>query len=125
RERSLLALANGGPGGRGEKPLAVRVPQDAAEEIYRELTKKLNYLNVALDSDQAHASDFFATLESPLYPTSPLWPRKSLFLLWGLGAGLLGSLLLAALREYFDRSAMRPTLLSQELDVPILGDMPL
>jgi capsular polysaccharide biosynthesis protein len=128
REQSLMALGGNtvaSTGGNREKPLAIRIPQDAAEDIYRELTKKLNYLNVAMDSDQAHASDFIGTLETPLYPTSPLWPRKSLFLLWGLGAGLLGSLMLAALLEYFDRAALRPTLLSQELNVPVVGEMPL
>ncbi len=124
REKSLMSLANASSSGSKEKPLAIRVPQDAAAEIYRELTKKLNYLNVALDSDQFHASDFFATLASPLYPASPLWPKKSLFCLWGLGAGLLGSVSVASLREYFDRAAMRPPLLSEQLGVPIIGDMP-
>jgi uncharacterized protein involved in exopolysaccharide biosynthesis len=127
RERSLVALSNSAPGRSGshDKPLAVRVPQDAAEEIYKELTKKLNYLNVVLDSDEAHASDFFAILQAPLYPNAPLWPRKDLFLLWGLGAGLLGSLMLASLREYFDRGAMSPSWLSHELDIPVIGELPL
>src|SRR5207245_7708383 len=51
RERALTLLANAAastPAVR-EKPLAVRVPQDAAEEILRELTKQLNYVNVSLD----------------------------------------------------------------------------
>jgi hypothetical protein len=128
RERSLsqLAVAAGGSASASAgRSVAVRIPQDAASEIYRELTKKLNYLTVSLDADPQHQADYFATLETPLYPTSPLWPKKGLFLIWGLGAGLIGSLFIAAMREYFDRSALRAPLMSEHLGLPIIGELPL
>jgi hypothetical protein len=127
KERSLMALSppsvsrSAGP---GEKSMAVRIPQDAAQEIYKDLTKKLNYLNVSLDSDASHSGDAVATLESPLYPVTPLWPKKGLFLLWGVALGLLGSLFIAAIREYFDRSVLRSPILAEQLGVPVLGEIP-
>jgi hypothetical protein len=126
RERALLAVARTQrtTPANVDVPLAIRIPADAAEEIYRELTKKLNYLNISLDSDQIHSGEYFATLEAPLYPSSPLWPKKGLFLLWGLGAGLLITLFIAAIREYFDHVALRSELLSSELGIPVLGEMP-
>jgi hypothetical protein len=94
-------------------------------ETYSDLTKKLNYLNIAIDSDREHQSDYFATLETPLYPSAPLWPKKSLFALWGLALGLFGSLFIAALRENFDRSALHVRALAQQLRLPLLGELPI
>src|SRR5262249_36486190 len=44
----------------------------ASREVYSDLTRKLNYLKIAIDSDQEHQADYFTMLEAPLYPTSPL-----------------------------------------------------
>jgi len=97
---------------------------EGIRDIYSDLTKKLNYLNIAIDSDREHQSDYFATLEPPLYPSAPLWPKKSLFAFWGLALGLFGSLFIAALRENFDRSALHVSALAQQLRLPILGELP-
>jgi len=75
--------------------------EEAVRGIYNDLTKKFNYLNIAMDSDKEHQGDYFATLESPLYPASPLWPKKGLFALWGFGFGLIGSFFIAALPGVF------------------------
>jgi hypothetical protein len=124
REKSLVSIGATSPESAPSAPLAVRVPQTAASEIYTDLTKKLNYLNVSLDSDQEHPGDYFAALESPMYPTGPLWPKRGLMLMWGFAIGLIGSLMLAAVLEYFDRTAFRAEGMAQRLSLPMLGELP-
>ena len=97
---------------------------EASREVYSDLTRKLNYLKIAIDSDQERQADYFNLLRAPLYPTTPIWPKKPLFALWGLALGLFSALLNAALREYFDRSALRAEALAQHLQVPLLGNLP-
>jgi hypothetical protein len=98
--------------------------EDTTADIYDDLAKKLNYLNIALDSDRTHQGDYFATLEPPVYPSSPLWPKKPLFALWGFALGLFGSFFIAALKEYFDRSALHADSLARQLNIPYLGHLP-
>ena len=129
RERILVSrlgsLRTSGDGARRERTSAAAGSSEGARDIYSDLTKKWNYLNIAVDSDREHQSDYFATLETPLYPSAPLWPKKSLFALWGFALGLFGSLFMAALRENFDRSALHVRALAQQLRLPLLGELPL
>jgi hypothetical protein len=104
-----------------ETPLSVQLPREALMEIYKDLTKKLNYLAVFLDSDQ---NSYIAILESPLYPAAPLWPKKGLFVLWGMAVGLAGTFFYAAIREYFHRAALHTTGLSEYLGIAMLGKLP-
>jgi len=96
----------------------------AVRDIYGDLMKKLNYLNIALDADRAHQGDYFVTVESPIYPESPLWPKKGLMALWGFALGFLGSLSIAALQEYFNRTTLRVAVLAEQLGIPLLGVLP-
>ena len=93
--------------------------------MYGDLTKKLNYLDIAIDSDQRHSSDYFAMLETPLYPAAPLWPKKGLLALWGFALGLCGSLFIVALKEYFERSTLHADTVAHHLGLPLLGHLPL
>jgi len=95
------------------------------KEIYGDLMKKMNYLNIALDADRAHQGAYFATVEIPIYPDAPLWPKKGLLALWGLALGFIGSLSIAALREYFNRTTLRADVLAERLGVPLLGVLPI
>jgi len=129
RERILAArldnLRASGYRTRRERASGETGSPEGTLDTYSDLTKKLNYLNIAIDSDREHQSDYFATLETPLYPSAPLWPKKSLFALWGMAMGLFGSLFIAALRENFDRSALHVSALAQQLGVPLLGELPI
>lgn len=100
------------------------MPTDVANEIYKDLTRKMNYLDVALKSDESRQSDYYATLKPPVYPISPLWPKKSIFALWGLAAGLLGTLFVCFIREYFDRTALHAATLAQQMGINFLGKLP-
>jgi hypothetical protein len=96
----------------------------AARESYEDLKKKVDYLNIALESDKGQQTSAFAVLEAPVYPRDPLWPNKALFALWGVAGGLFGTLFLAAVRNYFDRSVLHADDLADRLGVPLLGDLP-
>lgn len=129
RERILLRWLNNAPGGGIEaaeprNPLVGGESPESARDAHADLTQKMDYLNIALESDKANQAHYFALLEAPIYPVSPLWPKTPLFALWGLGGGLLASLFLAAVRNYFDRSRIRAESLADRLGVPILGALP-
>jgi len=128
RERILVGrLASQRASGyrtRGERGMGPTGSPEGNRDIYGDLAKKLNYLNIAIDSDREHQGDYFATLETPLYPSAPLWPKKSLFALWGLALGLFGSLFIAAIKENFDRSALHADALGRMLGLPVLGELP-
>ena len=98
--------------------------QDAVHDIYNDLMKKLNYLNIALESDKSQQGDYFAVVETPQYPSAPLWPKKGLFLLWGFAVGLFGALFIAVLREYFEKATLRAETLADRMGLPLLGSMP-
>jgi len=126
RERILESRMQNaaGPEVSGEPKPPAAGSDAAVRDIYSDLMKKFNYLNIAIDSDKEHQSDYFATLETPLYPSAPLWPKKGLFAIWGLAFGFFGSFVIAALKEYFDRSALHAGALAQQLGLPLLGDLP-
>lgn len=94
------------------------------KDIYGDLMKKLNYLNIALEADRAHQGNYFATVENPIYPDSPIWPKKGLMALWGFAMGFVTSLSIAAMREYFHRTTLRAAVLAERLGVPLLGSLP-
>jgi uncharacterized protein involved in exopolysaccharide biosynthesis len=97
---------------------------EPARDMYGDLLKKLNYLDIAMDTDRRHQSDYFAILETPLYPSAPLWPKKGLLAIWGFALGFFGSLFIVALKEYFDRSTLHADTIAQQLGVPVLGELP-
>jgi hypothetical protein len=98
--------------------------QEAMKDIYDDLTKKLNYLNIAQEADQSQQGDYLATFESPMYPEAPLWPKKGLMLLWGFTLGFVGSLSIAALKEYLERTTFRASAVAEHLGLPLLGHIP-
>ena len=130
REKVLLrwldSAPRGGPSPSSEQGNAfTEDPSGAsARDSFNDLTRKLDYLNIALESDKAQQEDFYSLQEPPVYPKAPLWPKPALFALWGLAGGLIASLFLAALRNYFDRSALHVDGLAERLGVPLLGGLP-
>lgn len=112
------ALARGAGAGWGQE-------QTAAEMgLYKDLLVKLNYLQVALDSDKAFQGAYIAVLEKPLYPAGPIWPKRGLFLVWGMAAGFIGAGLLCCLREYEERGTLDAATLSRRTGIPLLGSLP-
>jgi len=99
-------------------------PKAVTKEVYEDLLKKLNYLNILLDMDEDSANEYVAVLSPPSRPTSPVWPNKAVFLMWGLLTGLLVSSMIIMITEYFERTAPSVRDFARELDLPFLGTLP-
>jgi hypothetical protein len=124
RLAGLASEDSGGQTSRHVKAPTGEASGETSRDLYGDLSKKLNYINIAIDSDRQHQNDYFAVLETPLYPSAPLRPKKGLFALWGMALGLFGSLFIAAIREYFERSTLHASNLAQHLNIPLLGELP-
>lgn len=128
REQSLKRVlnvipANGTDGAASNMSIPEADPA-ALHQISDDLIKKLNYLDITIDSDRQHQDEFFAVLEDPQYPTSSSGPGKAVFVLGGFILGFICSLFIAIIREYFDYTAVRASVLAQRLGVPVIGDLP-
>ncbi len=99
-------------------------PKAVTKEVYEDLLKKLNYLNILLDMDREGANDYVAILNPPSRPLSPVWPNKAVFLLWGMLTGILVSSMIILVTEYFERTAPSARDFARELDLPYLGAVP-
>ncbi|MGZ3651882.1 MAG: hypothetical protein ACXVB9_16030 [Bdellovibrionota bacterium] len=99
-------------------------PKAVTKEVYEDLLKKLNYLNILLDMDEDSANEYVAVLSPPSRPLSPVWPNKAVFLMWGLLTGLLVSSMIIMITEYFERTAPSVRDFARELDLPFLGTLP-
>lgn len=99
-------------------------PRAVTKEVYEDLLKKLNYLNILLDMDEDSASEYVAVLNPPSRPLSPVWPNKAVFLMWGMLTGLLVSAMIVMITEYFERTAPSARDFARELDLPFLGTLP-
>jgi uncharacterized protein involved in exopolysaccharide biosynthesis len=99
-------------------------PRAVTKEVYEDLLKKLNYLNILLDMDEDGASEYVAVLNPPSRPLSPVWPNKAVFLMWGMLTGLLVSAMIVMITEYFERTAPSARDFARELDLPYLGALP-
>lgn len=120
-----LRQAGGSHGKSYDKPVLIDgQPHAVTKEVYEDLLKKLNYLNILLDMDQDGANDYVAVLSPPSRPTSPVWPNKAVFLMWGLLTGMLVSAMIILVTEYFERTAPSVRDFARELDLPYLGTLP-
>jgi uncharacterized protein involved in exopolysaccharide biosynthesis len=120
-----LEKAGGSHGKSYDKPVLIDgQPHAVTKEVYEDLLKKLNYLNILLDMDQDGANDYVAVLSPPSRPLSPVWPNKAVFLMWGMLTGLLVSAMVMLITEYFERTAPSVRDFARELELPYLGTLP-
>lgn len=85
------------------KPLVGGEPTEAEMEVYADLIQKLNYLNIAYDVEGSDKPSYVGMIEPPFRPYKALWPKKSLFLMWGIMTGLLISAFLLFCLEYLKK----------------------
>ena len=93
---------------RGEGALLANpesLPEGARKAAYGDLLRKLNYLNIALEMENAETPYYFAVVKSPELPTAPIWPRRPLIMVWSFFLSLLAAVALTFGRELFARSA--------------------
>lgn len=94
-------------------------------EFAEELLKKINYLDIALELEANHQSlPYLEILEHPVMPTGFFYPKTNFFILGGLMAGVLLSLLLVGLSELKRASMVTPQTAAAQLGIPYLGALP-
>jgi len=106
------------------RPLVGGDAKDVDKEVYQELIKKLNYLNITLDQESGEQPSYYGIVQNPMIPASPTWPSKVAFSIWGILVGLVLSVLYIAGTEYLAQSNSDPIEVSRKLKIPLLGTMP-
>ena len=90
----------------------------AAQANYDQLSAKMNQSKMATDLESRQQGEQFKTLDPANLPDGPIYPRKPVFVLGGLGAGLALGLVIVAIIEYKD------TALRSERDVWAFTQLP-
>lgn len=99
--------------------------EKSAKELYDELLRKLNYLNIVIEMEKDPKSvDYITVIEKPVLPAKPFSPKKRVLASVGLGAGFLIGLILAVFLELKRGTFAPPDNTSRSLDVPFLGVLP-
>lgn len=60
-----------------------------SKDLFQDLLKKYHYLEVAINLDQQNQETYLSVLQEPYVPRSAIWPKRSIFLLWGVVVGFL------------------------------------
>lgn len=106
-------------------PLLSDAAKEPIQAVYNDLLKKLNYLNIIVDMERESGVDAHITVvENPALPTSPFFPNKKLFLVFGIFVGLGLGIALMIWRELSRRTSLAPQQLSESLGLPYLGELP-
>lgn len=93
-------------------------------QVYEDLVRKVNYLNVALDADAAGALSPVKIVLQPMMPLAPLWPNKKLMLGWGVMTGLLLSIVAIFFLELVMNAPSQLTQLAKTLNSHYMGELP-
>lgn len=77
--------------------------------IYDDLSRKYRYLNIVLMAESSPQPSYFSVVRSPEIPTSAIWPKKKLFLVWSLMLGFLFSIIYVGFSELMNSSSINPS----------------
>jgi capsular polysaccharide biosynthesis protein len=100
--------------------------QRPTEDVYSDLVKKLNYLNVLIDMEEDPKNiSYIGIVEHPKVPSRPFFPNKRIFALAGMGIGLVLALVFIAFREIRKGTFLSPSHAANSLGMPFLGELPL
>lgn len=108
----------------GSRPYIGEGAKDSNNEVYQELVKKLNYLNITLDQESSGLPSYYGIVQNPVVPPAPTWPSKSAFAVWGTLVGFVFSIMFIAANEYLSQSSADPHEVARRLQVPLLGTLP-
>ena len=86
--------------------------------FYNDLQQKMNASKMATDLERRQQGEQFKVMDEPNLPDGPSFPKRSVFLTGGLGAGALLGLLIVAWIEY------RDTALRSEQDIWAFTKLP-
>mgnify|MGYP000173201880 CR=1 FL=1 len=80
---------------------------DSAKELFEDLLKKYHYLEVAIYLDAQSQDTYLTILQEPFVPKAAIWPKRPIFLIWGVLAGFLIGTFLALASEVIQAKALR------------------
>jgi len=95
-----------------------------SKEVYQDLFRKYNYLNVAIDMEKADDVNYYALVSAPSLPLSPVSPKFLNFLGYGSGAGLLLSLFWLLFDELTYFNLLNAERRAKWWGIPLLGVLP-
>jgi len=95
-----------------------------ASDIYNDLLKKRDTSVMATDLEHQQEGETFRVVDSPSLPSSPSFPKKSLFLGGGVGAGLALSLAILYLLALSDKALYSERDVEVCLKLPVLAAVP-
>jgi uncharacterized protein involved in exopolysaccharide biosynthesis len=93
-------------------------------ENYQELLKKKLDAQMTERLEERWKGERFRVLDPAFLPETPVFPKKSLFLLGGLLGGLLAGLGLCLILEFMDTSVKDEEGLAELLPLPVLACFP-
>ena len=116
----------------GELPRARTPPETLAgseiepgsKEVYQDLLKKYNYLNVALDMEKADDVNYYAVVAAPSLPLSAAAPKFFNFFSYGLACGILLALFVLLYDEFVRFSVANAEQRARFWGIPLLGTIP-
>jgi len=95
-----------------------------ASEMYNELLKKRENAAMATDLEHQQQGETFKVLDAPSLPSSPSFPKKTLFVGGGGGAGLALSLGILYLLALTDKALYTERDVELCLKLPVLASVP-
>jgi capsular polysaccharide biosynthesis protein len=98
--------------------------ESGSKEVYQDLLKKYNYLNVAIDMEKAEDVNYYAVVAAPTLALSPIAPKLFNFLGYGLASGVLLSLFWLLFDELARFSIVNAERRAKVWGVPLLGSVP-
>lgn len=74
----------------------------SSKELFQDLLRKFHYMEVVIDLDRKDDQNHFVVLDEPFVPMSAVWPKRPLFLIWGVAFGFLIGTVVALLKTSAD-----------------------
>lgn len=71
----------------------------ASKELFGDLLKKFHYLEVVMYLDEQNKDSYLTLLYEPFVPKAPIWPKRPIFLIWGIATGFLIGTLIVLIGE--------------------------
>jgi hypothetical protein len=126
-EQEMATMQKGGRGRGASMPQGVESPtsEKSAKELYDELLRKLNFLNIVIEMEKDPKSvSYITVVEKPVVPAKAFSPKKRVLAAAGLAAGVVLSLILAVFMELKRGTFAPPEVSSRNLEVAFLGILP-
>ena len=95
-----------------------------ASDIYNDLLRKRDNSAIARDMEHEQQGESFKVLDAPSLPSSPSFPKKSLFVGGGFGGGLALSLGILYLLALTDKAMYTERDIELSLKLPVLASVP-